>query len=43
MGKKINELDKTTLLAALLAFKKGDFSVCLPIDLEGMDADRRRV
>ncbi|MDP9172346.1 MAG: HAMP domain-containing protein [Planctomycetota bacterium] len=31
------ELDKTTLLTALLAFKKGDFSVRLPIDLEGMD------
>src|SRR3984957_8057883 len=31
------ELDKTTLLTAFLAFKKGDFSVRLPIDLEGMD------
>ena len=31
------ELDKKTLLAALNAFKKGDFSVRLPIDLEGMD------
>jgi HAMP domain-containing protein/signal transduction histidine kinase/CheY-like chemotaxis protein len=30
-------LDRTQLLAALLAFKKGDFSVRLPIDLEGMD------
>ena len=30
-------LDRKTLLAALLAFKKGDFSVRLPIDLEGMD------
>ncbi len=31
------ELDKTTLLTGLLAFKKGDFSARLPIDLEGMD------
>ena len=31
------ELDKKTLLAALMAFKKGDFSVRLPLDLEGMD------
>ncbi len=31
------ELDKKTLLAALMAFKKGDFSVRLPVDLEGMD------
>ncbi|HZL37436.1 MAG TPA: HAMP domain-containing protein [Tepidisphaeraceae bacterium] len=30
-------LDKTQLLMALLAFKKGDFSARLPIDLEGMD------
>ena len=30
-------LDKGQLLAALLAFKKGDFSVRLPSDLEGMD------
>src|SRR5262245_56693676 len=30
-------LDKGTLLAALAAFKKGDFSVRLPNDLEGMD------
>jgi HAMP domain-containing protein/signal transduction histidine kinase/CheY-like chemotaxis protein len=32
-----NVLDKKTLLAALLAFKRGDFSARLPIDLEGMD------
>ncbi|HEY2586743.1 MAG TPA: HAMP domain-containing protein, partial [Tepidisphaeraceae bacterium] len=30
-------LDKKTLLTALLAFKRGDFSARLPIDLEGMD------
>ena len=30
-------LDKKTLLAALVAFKKGDFSARLPLDLEGMD------
>ncbi|WP_428938558.1 HAMP domain-containing protein [Fontivita pretiosa] len=30
-------LDKTQLLEALLAFKKGDFSVRLPIDLDGVD------
>src|SRR5579872_649726 len=30
-------LDKKTLLTALLAFKRGDFSVRLPIELEGMD------
>ncbi|HSU66617.1 MAG TPA: HAMP domain-containing protein, partial [Tepidisphaeraceae bacterium] len=30
-------LDKKTLLAGLLAFKRGDFSARLPIDLEGMD------
>ncbi len=30
-------LDKKTLLTALMAFKKGDFSIRLPIDLEGMD------
>jgi HAMP domain-containing protein/signal transduction histidine kinase/CheY-like chemotaxis protein len=30
-------LDKKTLLNALLAFKRGDFSARLPIDLEGMD------
>ena len=29
-----HELDKTTLLTALLAFTKGDFSVRLPVDLE---------
>ena len=31
------ELDKKTLLTALLAFKKGDFSARLPIDLDGID------
>jgi methyl-accepting chemotaxis protein len=31
------ELDKTTVLTALVAFRKGDFSARLPIDLEGMD------
>ena len=31
------ELDRKTLLAALLAFRKGDFSVRLPIDLDGID------
>jgi HAMP domain-containing protein len=31
------QLDRKTLLTALLAFKKGDFSARLPIDLEGMD------
>ncbi|MDB5290421.1 MAG: diguanylate cyclase, partial [Phycisphaerales bacterium] len=30
-------LDRKQLLAALIAFKKGDFSVRLPIDLDGMD------
>ncbi len=30
-------LDKKTLLAALQAFRKGDFSARLPIDLDGMD------
>src|SRR5689334_12656343 len=30
-------LNKATLLAALIAFKKGDFGVRLPMDLEGMD------
>src|ERR1700729_4124549 len=35
--RKAKELDKTTLLAALLAFKGGDFSVRLPIGFEGMD------
>jgi HAMP domain-containing protein/signal transduction histidine kinase/CheY-like chemotaxis protein len=30
-------LDRRTLLQALLAFKKGNFSVRLPIDLDGMD------
>ena len=28
---------RATLLAALMAFKKGDFSARLPIDLEGID------
>jgi HAMP domain-containing protein/signal transduction histidine kinase/CheY-like chemotaxis protein len=32
-----NSLDKAMLLTALTALKKGDFSVRLPIDLEGMD------
>jgi len=36
-NEQVNELDKTTLLTALLAFRKGDFSVRLPIDLDGMD------
>jgi len=31
------ELDRKTLLEALLAFKRGDFSRRLPIDLEGVD------
>src|ERR1043166_7600210 len=31
------QLDRTTLLAALRAFKNGDFSIRLPIDLEGID------
>jgi HAMP domain-containing protein/signal transduction histidine kinase/CheY-like chemotaxis protein len=31
------ELDKKTLLSALIAFRKGDFSARLPIDLGGMD------
>ena len=31
------ELDKAMLLRALLAFKKGDFSARLPVDLEGVD------
>ena len=30
------QLDRTRLLAALTAFKSGDFSVRLPLDLEGM-------
>src|SRR5689334_12753411 len=29
-------LDKTMLLTALIAFRKGDFSVRLPVDLEGI-------
>jgi HAMP domain-containing protein/signal transduction histidine kinase/CheY-like chemotaxis protein len=32
-----DELDKGTLLRALMAFKKGDFSVRLPVDLKEMD------
>jgi hypothetical protein len=31
------QLEKKTLLAALLSFRKGDFSARLPIDLEGLD------
>src|SRR5687767_14397643 len=31
------ELDKKTLLGALLAFRKGDFTARLPIELDGMD------
>ncbi|WP_044246334.1 HAMP domain-containing protein [Chondromyces apiculatus] len=31
------ELDRRQLLAALVALKRGDFSVRLPIDLEGVD------
>src|SRR4051794_29014014 len=31
------ELDRRLLLAALTALKKGDFSMRLPIDLEGVD------
>jgi HAMP domain-containing protein/signal transduction histidine kinase/CheY-like chemotaxis protein len=31
------ELDRTKLLTALLAFKRGDFSARLPVDLEGLD------
>src|SRR5258708_2421146 len=38
-GKRIatKELERTALLSALIAFKKGDFSVRLPSNLEGMD------
>jgi HAMP domain-containing protein/signal transduction histidine kinase/DNA-binding response OmpR family regulator len=36
-SRRVKELDKTTLLAALLAFKGGDFSIRLPIGFEGMD------
>ena len=32
-----HELDKTMLLTALLALKKGNFSVRLPVNLEGID------
>src|SRR5437868_5167027 len=31
------KLDKAMLLAALIAFKKGDFSVRMPLDLTGID------
>ncbi len=31
------QLSKSTLLRALLALKKGDFSARLPLDLPGMD------
>ncbi|MDB5328211.1 MAG: diguanylate cyclase, partial [Phycisphaerales bacterium] len=34
---RVDELDKAMLLRALLAFKKGDFSARLPVDLEGVD------
>src|SRR5690242_11687253 len=34
---RAKHLDKATLLSTLLAFKKGDFSARLAIDLEGMD------
>src|SRR6476661_963524 len=30
-------LDKAVLLNALVAFRKGDFSVRMPVDLEGVD------
>src|SRR4051812_37776899 len=36
-ARNVKELDKTTLLTALLAFRKGDFSIRLPVDLDGMD------
>src|SRR5271156_677120 len=36
-GHDADALDKRTLLQALLAFKKGNFAVRLPIDFEGMD------
>src|SRR5262245_13903277 len=32
-----HQLNKTQLLEVLLAFKKGDFSTRLPVDLEGVD------
>ena len=32
-------LDKRSLLAALRAFRRGDFSVRLPLDLEGVDGE----
>ncbi|HEV7300675.1 MAG TPA: HAMP domain-containing protein [Tepidisphaeraceae bacterium] len=36
-GRRRKELDQGQLLTALRAFKKGDFSVRLPVDLEGLD------
>ncbi|MDQ3439225.1 MAG: hypothetical protein M3478_02610, partial [Planctomycetota bacterium] len=32
-----NSLDRTKLLQTLIAFKKGDFSVRMPGDVEGLD------
>jgi HAMP domain-containing protein/signal transduction histidine kinase/DNA-binding response OmpR family regulator len=40
LGGRVGEgktLERSTLFSALTAFKKGDFSVRLPADLEGMD------
>ncbi len=34
---ELEQLNKTTLLTALLALKKGDFTARLPMDLPGMD------
>ena len=36
-GNDGNQLDKATLLTALRAFKEGDFTARLPIDLDGID------
>src|SRR3954467_4144952 len=36
-GSMGDQLDKAQLLAALIALRKGDFSVRLPIDLSGVD------
>src|SRR6478752_2771822 len=36
-GNNGHDLDRTHLLAALTALRKGDFSARLPIDLEGLD------
>src|SRR5437868_697138 len=36
-GRMGRGLDRARLLSALLSFKKGDFDVRLPIDLEGVD------